>query len=103
MQWNDMYISSSAACLGAEVEDVHDAVADGRYDAEECEADGYLHVRIAGDESPADMAVTAAELALRRSGVDKERFAIVIHGGIGGQGLYYWPAASYIQERTVGG
>ena len=103
MQWTDMYISSSAACLGSEIEDVRDAVADGRYDAEECEADGYLHVRVAGDESPADMAVAAAEVALKRTDIDHDSFALVIHGGIGGQGLYYWPAASYIQKHTVGG
>ncbi|GID33078.1 ketoacyl-ACP synthase III family protein [Paractinoplanes brasiliensis] len=103
MQWNDVYISSSAAHLGSEIEDVRDAVADGRYDADECAADGYLHVRVARDESPADMGVAAARLALRRATPSDVPFALVVHGGIGGQGLYYWPVASYIQDRTVGG
>lgn len=104
MKWDDVYISSSAAYLGSEVESVWDAVAEGRYDAEECAADGYEHVRVAPDgESPADMAVRAAELALQRSDVDRGNVVAIVHGGIGGQGLYYWPAASYIQEKTVQG
>jgi 3-oxoacyl-[acyl-carrier-protein] synthase III len=104
MQWNDVYISSSAACLGSTVEDVRDAVADDRYDAEECERDGYLHVRVAGDEPPVDMAVTAANLALDRADVDSDNVVLVIYGGSGPHaGLYYMQAASYVQQQTVGG
>src|SRR6266498_2813515 len=104
MKWDDVYISASAAHLGSVVEDVRDAVAEGRYDAEEYAVDGYEHVRVAPDgESPADMAVAAAQLAMSRSDVDRSNVVTVVHGGIGGQGLYYWPAASYIQENTVGG
>ncbi len=47
MQWNDIYVSSRRGLAG-EREDVLDAVADGRYDAEECKEDDYLAVRVAG-------------------------------------------------------
>lgn len=105
MQWNDIYISSAAACLGSVVEDVADAVAEGRYDAQECKLDGYLQLRVAGNnnESPAEMAVAAARRAVDRAQVGPGSIVFVIHGGAGAQGLYYWPVASYIQRETVAG
>jgi 3-oxoacyl-[acyl-carrier-protein] synthase III len=104
MRWDDFYISSSAACLGSVSEDVRAAAAEGRYDPEECEADGYLHTRVAGDdESAADMAIKAAKLALSRADIDPDNVVLVMHGATGGQGLYYWPGAAYIQNQTVGG
>jgi 3-oxoacyl-[acyl-carrier-protein] synthase III len=104
VQWNGIYVSSSAAYLGRTVEDVRDAVAEGRYDAQECKLDGYLHVRVSeNNESPAEMAVAAAKRALDRAQAGHENIVFVIHGGSGAQGLYYWPTASYIQRETVAG
>ena len=102
MKWSDIYVSSAAAWLGRP-EDVRTAVAEGRYDAEEARDDGYLSVRVAGEETPADMAVSAAERALARSAVPHEDFHLVAHASVGFQGLDHWAPPSYIQKRTVGG
>ncbi|MFF3662131.1 ketoacyl-ACP synthase III family protein [Streptomyces olivochromogenes] len=102
MKWNDIYVSASAAWLGRP-EDVDVAVAEGRYDAEERRDDDYLSVRVAGDETPADMAVAAAKRALSRSSVPHEDFHLVAHASVGFQGLDHWAPPSYIQQRTVGG
>ncbi|MBW4721557.1 ketoacyl-ACP synthase III family protein [Saccharothrix obliqua] len=102
MQWDEVYVSSAAVWLG-EKEDVRDAVAAGRYDAEEAAEDDFASVRVAGDISAADMAVTAAERALARSGVDPVHFDLIVHASVGFQGLDHWSPAQYIQARTVGG
>ena len=102
MQWNDIYVSGSAAWLGAK-EDVRAAVADGRYDAEECNEDDYVFARVAGDEAPPDMAVAAGSLAVQRSGVPVDEFALILHASVGFPGLDHWTAASYVQAATVRG
>jgi 3-oxoacyl-[acyl-carrier-protein] synthase-3 len=102
MRWDDIYVSAAAASLGRE-ESTADAVADGRYDAEENEASGYLAVRVSHRGPAVDLAVDAANLALKRSGVDPEDVALVMHASIGHQGLDDFAAASYVQSHTVNG
>jgi 3-oxoacyl-[acyl-carrier-protein] synthase-3 len=103
MLWNDIYIDASAMRLGR-LEDVRQAAAEGRYDAEECEADDLVSVSVVDDAGPADMAVTAAEAALDRSRARPEDFTLVAHvTSFGFQGLDHWNPASYIQARTLGG
>jgi 3-oxoacyl-[acyl-carrier-protein] synthase-3 len=102
MQWNDIYVAGAAAWLGNK-EDVQVAVAEGRYDAAECEEDGYLYIRVAGDETPAEIAVSAGQLAVSRAGIPGEDFDLVAHACVGFQGLDYWATASYIQAETVRG
>ena len=102
MQWTDVYVNAAAAWLGRK-EDVQVAVADGRYDAEESKDDDYLYARVAETEGPADMAVSAAKLALERSDVPTADFDLVMHASVAFQGLDHWAPASYIQGLTVGG
>ena len=102
MRWNNIFINGAAAWLGRK-EDVQEAVSDGRYDAEEYKENDYSFVRVAGDERPADMAVEAAALALRRGGADAGTVDLVMHATSGFQGLDHWTAGPYIQARTVGG
>lgn len=102
MKWDDIYISSAATWLG-EKEFVRDAVADGRYDAEEAVEDDFESIRVAGDVPAVEMATAAAERALERSDVDHAHFDLVVHASVGFQGLDHWSPAQYIQARTVGG
>lgn len=102
MRWDDVYIRSVAASLGRTVFTA-DAVADGRYDAGEREASGYLGVRVA-DEGPAvELAVRAAQAAVERSGLTGDDFSLVVHVNIAHQGLDDFASASYLQSRTVRG
>jgi 3-oxoacyl-[acyl-carrier-protein] synthase-3 len=60
-------------------------------------------VRVA-DEGPAvEMAVEAANLALKRSGVDPGEVSLVLHACCAHQGLEHLAASSYVQSRTVQG
>lgn len=102
MRWEDVYISSAAAWLGG-TEDVRTAVAEGRYDAEECATQDYLSVRVTDGRSPADMAVAAGRLAMERSGRDAADVEVLLHASVGYQGLDHWTPAGYIQQRTIAG
>lgn len=102
MQWNDIYVAAAAAWLGQK-EDVRVAVAEGRYDATECDEDNYLYIRVAGRQTPAEMAVAAGRLAVSRAGIAGQDFDLVAHASVAFQGLDYWSVASYIQSQTVGG
>lgn len=101
MKWTDVFVAASAANLGRR-EEVADAVADGRYDPEEHIADDYEAVRVS-ETSPTDMALAAADLAVRRAALPNEQFDLVVHASVGYQGMDHWSPASYIQSRTAGG
>lgn len=102
IRWNDLFIRGVAASLGRKVP-TSVAVAEGDYDADQNEADGYLAVRIA-DKGPAvDMAIAAAEIALDRTGPDVPDFALVLHACFSHQGMDHFAAASYLQSRTIRG
>ncbi|MER7847108.1 ketoacyl-ACP synthase III family protein [Kitasatospora sp. NPDC096077] len=102
MRWENVNISSAAAWLGR-FEDVRTAVEQGRYDAEEAEADGYLGVRVTDTGSPADMAVTAGRTALARVADQIPHVELLMHASFGFQGIDHWSPAAYIEQRTVGG
>jgi 3-oxoacyl-[acyl-carrier-protein] synthase-3 len=102
MHWGDLYIAATAAWLGAK-EDVRTALADGRYDPEEYAENDYQYVRTAEETSPADMAVSAARLALRRAGLEDAPVGLYLHATTGFQGLDHWTPGSYIQEHLSGG
>ncbi|WP_344942043.1 ketoacyl-ACP synthase III family protein [Sphaerisporangium flaviroseum] len=95
-------MNASAAWIGQR-EDVQKAVAEGRYDAAEYQEDGYIALPVAGpDDSPADMAVSAGQVAVERAGVPGGDFTIVLCATTSFQGLDHWSPAPYIQHRTVG-
>ncbi|MFF3408862.1 ketoacyl-ACP synthase III family protein [Streptomyces sp. NPDC002742] len=102
MRWNEMYIASTGICLPGR-DSTADAVAEGRYDAQEQEKNGYLSVSVATDESAADMAVSAARVALGRAGSRAEEIALLLHANFYHQGVDHWTPASYIQQQTTGG
>ncbi|MER7786681.1 ketoacyl-ACP synthase III family protein [Streptomyces sp. NPDC097640] len=103
MRWNDLYIDASGVRLGRS-EDVWQAVAEGRYDADECKVDDLVSVSVVDDLSQADLAVEAARRALSRSTAAHDDFMLVAHvTSFGFQGLDHWAPAAYIQSRTVGG
>jgi 3-oxoacyl-[acyl-carrier-protein] synthase-3 len=81
---------------------VDQAVADGRYDAQEAEDTQLESICEATDETPPDMAVHAARSALERSGHGPEDVSLVLHASIYFQGLELYSTASYIHRAALG-
>ncbi|MFF8911372.1 ketoacyl-ACP synthase III family protein [Streptomyces olivaceoviridis] len=102
MKWDGVYVNGGAIRLGRR-EDVRDAVADGRYDAEECERNGYSSVCVADGAAPPEMAVAAGRRAVERSGVPQDAFDLVLHASMNYQGMDAWTPSPYNQAGTVGG
>lgn len=50
MRWDNVYVAGLGAHLPEQVETAEEAVAAGRYDAEEARANGIRAVRVAGPE-----------------------------------------------------
>lgn len=102
MRLEDLFIAGTGSWLPPAV-DVADAVADGRYDPADHAANEYMSITVAGDQAPPDMAVRAGQQALARSGIPPGDIALLLHASLWYQGVDFWPAASYIHERVVGG
>lgn len=102
MRWDDVFINAVAASLGRR-ESTAAAVADGRYDADEMKASGFLSVSVSETVPPVDLAVDAGRLAMERAGLPADRFTIVTHSSVAFQGLDDFAPAAYVQRRTTGG
>ncbi len=99
----ELYVAGVGSWL-PEREPVERAVADGRYDPKHRRRTGQVAVAIAGeDETQPVMAVRAGQAALRHSGIDPERFRLLLHAVAGYHGLDGWNAASYLQQQVLGG
>jgi 3-oxoacyl-[acyl-carrier-protein] synthase III len=102
MQCDGLYIAGLGQHLPGTL-DVAEAVADGRYDAAEQAANEYVSVTVSDGQAPPEMAVDAARIALRRSGVETDHVALLLHASSWFQGLDFWPAASYLHREVLGG
>jgi 3-oxoacyl-[acyl-carrier-protein] synthase-3 len=104
MRWENLYVAGLGAYLPDTVETATQAVAAGRYDAEESIGNGIRAVRIAGDgEAPPEMAAAAGRQAVARSGHGHEDFGVVLHACVGHQGQDFWTPVNFVQQETVGG
>jgi 3-oxoacyl-[acyl-carrier-protein] synthase III len=75
----------------------------GSYLPQASATEGNRVVRVARDgETGPVMAAQAGRLAVQRSGLSYDEFGLVLHAGIGYQGRDFWPAASFVQNETVG-
>ena len=101
MKVEQLFIAGLGAFLPPPVS-VREAVADGRYDAQEAEETQLESVLVAGHESPPDMAVQAARGALAHSGLDPEEIKLVLHASIYFQGIDLYSTASYIHQAALG-
>ncbi|MFI9721210.1 ketoacyl-ACP synthase III family protein [Streptomyces sp. NPDC052396] len=105
MRWENVYVAGLGTCL-AEPTSITSAVEAGLVDRGLGQAltdvYDYLSVIIAEDVAPPDMAVHAAQAALKDSGLAPSDFSLLLHGSTWFQGLDIWPAASYVAQRTLG-
>ncbi|SDW71703.1 3-oxoacyl-[acyl-carrier-protein] synthase-3 [Amycolatopsis xylanica] len=103
MRFDELFIAGVGSYLPKTV-DVDEAVADGRYDAEEQAGSGQLAVAVAGDgETQPEMAALAGRVALERSGRRPDEVALLLHAVTGHNGLEGWNSAAYLQKRVLGG
>lgn len=97
----DVYLAGTGLCLPP-LQSVADAVADGRYHAEQLALTQLHSVAVARDLYPPEMAVAAARDAVAASGHAREEIAIMLHAHLATQGLGGWHAASYVHRHAVG-
>jgi 3-oxoacyl-[acyl-carrier-protein] synthase-3 len=102
MRPDGLYLAGAAVWLPPATSAAQ-AVAEGHYDPDEHARSCYESVCVAAAESAPEMAVLAARAALDRAGPDAGEPALVLHASSWYQGLDFWPAASYVHRRAVGG
>jgi 3-oxoacyl-[acyl-carrier-protein] synthase-3 len=98
----DVFVAGLGTYL-PEVADAAEAVALGRYDAEEHRRGGWTGAAVAGDVPAVDMAVQAAGRALERSGHAPGEIDLLLYAAFFHQGPDGWSPHHYVQSRTVGG
>lgn len=104
MRWDNVYVAGLGAHLPEQVETAEEAVAAGRYDAEEAQANGIRAVRVAGPDEPGPvMAAAAGRQAVARAGLPADRYGMVLHACVGHQGQDFWTPVNYVQNEAVGG
>jgi 3-oxoacyl-[acyl-carrier-protein] synthase-3 len=104
MRWDDVYIAGLGAYLPERTETAEQAVAAGRYDAEEAKANGIRSVRVASADEPGPvMAAAAGRQAVERAGLPAREYGLVLHACVGHQGQDMWTPVNYVQNETVGG
>ncbi|WP_026423391.1 ketoacyl-ACP synthase III family protein [Actinokineospora inagensis] len=101
MKVQELYIAGIGTYL-PQATKVEQAVADGRYDPQEAEDTELESICEATDETPPDMAVSAARTALARSGVAAADISLILHASIYFQGLELYSTASYIHRAALG-
>ncbi|MGW5697738.1 MULTISPECIES: ketoacyl-ACP synthase III family protein [Streptomyces] len=97
---NPVYIASAATWL-PDLVPLGKAVEEGLVDAAHQDL-GYTSIAVAEGIVGPDMAIQAADRALKHSAVAPEDVGLVLHSSCWFQGLDMWTPASYIASRTVG-
>ena len=80
---------------------VADALAAGECDEQSVARTDVESVSVSNGESAAEMAVSAARLALERADSGPADVDLILHADVYHQGQDMWPVASYIQRETV--
>lgn len=102
MRTADMYLNGIGSVIPP-VFPVERAVADGLYPALEAEVHEYLGVAIAGERPAPDMALEAAQTALKRADIEPTGLSLLLYTGTWHQGPDGWPPQAYLQRHLVGG
>ncbi|MFS8099456.1 ketoacyl-ACP synthase III family protein [Lentzea alba] len=96
----DVFFAATAVWLPPAVA-AADAVSAGLFDQKSFRRCQVEAVRVAGDESPAEMAAFAARSVM--AGFSADRVELLLHANMHYQGREMWPAASFVQRESVGG
>ncbi|MGC5344245.1 ketoacyl-ACP synthase III family protein [Streptomyces sp. DT24] len=101
MRWDGIYVETAAVVPG-ERETVAEAIAAGRYDAEEAARTRQRSVAVSRDRSAPELAVAAGRAALARSEHRAADVRLLIHANCWYQGLDFWNTAAHIQNQVLG-
>lgn len=99
----DLDVAAIGLYLPDRMTSTRQAVADGRYDADDLAEAGLPGVLEAGEEAPPDMAVRAARHCLERAGVAAAEVGLLIHASAFPQGPEMWSPVAYILRELGGG
>ncbi|WP_216893690.1 ketoacyl-ACP synthase III family protein [Nocardia alni] len=102
MRIADVYIAGVGSVVPPTMT-VERAVADGLYPAVEAEVHGYLGVAIAGERPAPEMALEAAQVAVKRASLTPTELALLIYTNTWHQGPDGWLPQSYLRRHLVGG
>jgi 3-oxoacyl-[acyl-carrier-protein] synthase-3/clorobiocin biosynthesis protein CloN2 len=102
MRTADIFISSLGVYLPESVT-VEQAVADGRYPAEEAAAHQLAGAAVAGEISSPEMALLAAETAFKRCGLPPNETDLLLYVDSWHQGPDGWQPQYYLQRYLLGG
>jgi clorobiocin biosynthesis protein CloN2 len=97
----DIYFGGIGRYLPA-VETVESAVARGLYPAAEVASQGFSGATVAGDMPAPEMALRAAQDALKNGGVSPDDLAALLYAGVWHQGPDGWGPQYYLQRHLVG-
>jgi 3-oxoacyl-[acyl-carrier-protein] synthase-3 len=98
----DTYLSGLGVYL-PDTMSVDDAVAQGLYPAAEAQTHQLTGVAIAGDVPAPEMALRAAQDAVKRAGADPESISLLLYADAWHQGPDGWQPQYYLQRHLVGG
>jgi 3-oxoacyl-[acyl-carrier-protein] synthase III len=102
MRIGDIYIAGIGSVVPPTMP-VERAVADGLYPAIEAEVHGYLGVAIAGERPAPEMALEAAQEAVKRAGLTPTELALLLYTNTWHQGPDGWLPQAYLRRHLVGG
>ncbi|TCO60806.1 ketoacyl-ACP synthase III family protein [Actinocrispum wychmicini] len=102
MRTADMYIKSLGVYLPDSVS-IEQAVAEGRYPAEDVEAHQLTGAAVAGEVSGPEMALSAAQDAFKRCGIPPEDIDLLLYTDSWHQGPDGWQPQYYLQRYLLGG
>lgn len=102
MRVNDIHLSGLGTVL-PEIVDVAQAVADGRYGADQADRTGLRGAAVAGDRPAPEMALAAARQLVERTGADPARIDLLCYVDAYHSGPDGWFPHSYLQANLVGG
>lgn len=101
MRVSNIYLAGIGSVVPP-VMSMESAVADGRYPEVDAEVHGYLGIAIAGDRPAPDMALEAAELAVKQAGVEPTEVDLLLYTNTWHQGPDGWQPHTHLQRHLVG-
>ncbi len=101
MRVRDIFVNGIGVFL-PEIESVESAVEQGLYPAEEVASQGFTGAAVAGDMPAPEMALRAAQDALKHGGVSPGELALLLYAGVWHQGPDGWGPQHYLQRHLVG-
>ncbi len=101
MRVRDVFMNGIGVFL-PETQSVESAIDEGLLPADTVESLGFTGVAVAGDMPAPEMALRAAQDALKSSGVSPDDVALLLYADVWQQGPMAWQPQFYLQRHLVG-